>query len=193
MIASYQTLKRINKTTAGLAPLSPFEERTRHNGFTYGLGPAGYDIRIAEEVLLNPGDFRLASSMERFMMPNNLLGVVHDKSTWARLGLCVQNTVIEPGWEGFLTLELTNHQKGEIWMQPGTPICQVIFHILDESTEYPYEGKYQNQKQGVQEAILEPSGLLCPICRLKQFNTPSGMTCPKGHGGEVGIEPDKET
>lgn len=148
MIASAQTLRR-------LQPILPFYERTRLNGFTFGLGPAGYDIRVRESIVIGRDRFCLASSLEEFVMPNNLLGVVHDKSTWARLGLCVQNTVIEPGWRGFLTLELTNHSHNIISMSPGTPICQVVFHLLDYSTDTPYEGKYQDQKQGIQEAILE--------------------------------------
>lgn len=152
MIASAQTLRRIR-------PIEPFYERTRYNGFTYGLGPAGYDIRIAEDVVISGGEFALASSIEEFFMPDYLMGIVHDKSTWARLGLCVQNTVIEPGWKGFLTIELTNHRQGPftaIQIRRGTPICQIVFHHLDRPTDSPYEGKYQNQRQGIQEAILEP-------------------------------------
>lgn len=161
MILSYQTIKR-------LKPLSPIVERTRFNGVTYGLGPAGYDVRIAENLLLKPGDFVLASTLERFDMPNNLIGRVCDKSTWARRGLFVQNTVVEPGWRGHLTLELTyrgppiDPEVGgghavlrKIKLEAGTAIAQILFETLDEPTEYPYEGKYQDQKAGPQEAILE--------------------------------------
>lgn len=160
MIASAQTLRKYK-------PITPFCERTIFEGFTFGLGPAGYDIRIAEDINIEPGGFMLASSMEEFWMPKDLLGVVHDKSTWARLGLCVQNTVIEPGWRGHLTLELTNHKKpsndfedsmelyNHIIVKAGTPICQVVFHLLDYPTEQPYKGKYQDQRAGVQQAILE--------------------------------------
>lgn len=151
MIASAQTLRSIK-------PIRPFHERTVSNGFTYGLGPAGYDIRIAEDVVISGGEFALASSIEEFDMPDYLMGIVHDKSTWARLGLCVQNTVIEPGWKGFLTIELTNHRQGAftgIQIVKGTPICQIVFHHLDKPTDAPYIGKYQNQRQGIQEAIFE--------------------------------------
>lgn len=147
MIASAQTLRR-------LKPVGIWSERQTAFGMTYGLGPAGYDVRVQEEVILNPGDFSLASTVEKFWMPLNMLGVVHDKSTWARMGLCVQNTVIEPGWRGFLTLELTNHSKQPILIHRGMPICQVIFHILDEPTDTPYSGKYQNQEAGPQPARL---------------------------------------
>lgn len=149
MIASNQTLWR-------LKPVAPMCTRSKSNGMTYGVGPAGIDLRIAEDVIVYGAGFKLASCMERFEMPYNLLGVVHDKSTWARLGLCVQNTVIEPGWHGYLTIELTNHSATPLNIKAGTPICQVVFHILDANTELPYKGKYQDQKKGAQEAILEP-------------------------------------
>lgn len=147
-IASNVTLRRVR-------PIEPFEERTKAYGLTYGVGPAGYDVRIRENITLEAGMFRLASTIERFKMPNNLLGVVHDKSTWARMGLAVQNTVIEPGWEGFLTIELTNHSKQTIMLSGGMPIAQIIFHLLDVETDDPYRGKYQDQKEGVQLALFE--------------------------------------
>lgn len=148
MIASGQLLRE-------LQPIKPFCERTKFNGMTYGVGPAGYDVRIDQNLTLIPGDFSLASTMEEFDMPDTLLGIVHDKSTWARLGLAVQNTVIEPGWKGFLTLELTNHGKNLIRIEKGTPIAQIIFHFTDRPVEHPYDGKYQHQARGPQPAILE--------------------------------------
>jgi dCTP deaminase len=144
-----------NQTLWDLKPVEPMCERKKCNGMTYGVGPAGIDLRIKEGITIPAMGFVLASCIERFQMPNNLLGVVHDKSTWARLGLCVQNTVIEPGWKGYLTIELTNHSRTWHTIQAGTPICQVVFHLLDKPTILPYKGKYQNQKAGIQEAILE--------------------------------------
>ena len=153
-----------------IRPVEPFHERTCHNGLTFGVGPAGYDVRIDQDILLEPGGFALASTMEYFTMPKDLLGIVHDKSTWARLGLAAQNTVIEPGWHGFLTLELTNHNPrpgwlrrwrkrppGTIVIQRGTAIVQVVFHRLDTASE-GYAGKYQGQKRGPQPAILGADG-----------------------------------
>jgi dCTP deaminase len=149
MILSAQTIRQ-------LQPITPFNERTKDFGMSYGLSAAGYDIRIAEGLFLAAGEFYLASSMEEFNMPNDVLAYVKDKSTWARRGLCVQNTVIEPGWKGFLTLELTNHNKFEaIPIRKGMPIAQIVFHRLDEPTEQPYDGKYQNQAAGAQLPIYE--------------------------------------
>jgi len=87
--------------------------------------------------------FTLASAIEEFDMPNNLLGIVHDKSSWARKGLSVFNTVIEPGWKGFLTLELVFHGNERVIIQHGSGIAQVIFHQLENPSAY--NGKYQNQ------------------------------------------------
>ena len=116
MILPAQAIRKIK-------PVSPFCERTRYNGMTFGLGPAGYDVRIAETVVVG-AKFVLASTLERFDMPNNLLGQVCDKSTWARRGVAVQNTIIEPGWRGYLTVELTNHGGEPIEIQAGDPIAQ---------------------------------------------------------------------
>lgn len=135
--------------------ISPFHERKTAGGMTFGLSPAGYDIRVAQAVALNPGNFVLASSIEHFNIPNGLQAIVHDKSTLARRGLAVQNTVLEPGWRGYITLELSNHGFEFIMLAAETPIAQVVFHQLSAPTEQPYEGKYQDQKAGPVNAIWE--------------------------------------
>lgn len=63
----------------------------------------------------------------------------------ARIGLAVQNTVLEPGWSGYLTLELTNHGNQAIMLRDKMPIAQVIFH-QGKKPKNLYEGRYQNQK-----------------------------------------------
>lgn len=120
--------------------------------FSFGLSSAGYDIRIAEDIIIWPLFGRLASSIEKFNMPNDVMAEVKDKSSWARRFLTVQNTVIEPGWNGYLTLELTNHRLWPIKLRAGTPIAQIIFYNLDQPTLQPYIGKYQNAPQGSQKA-----------------------------------------
>lgn len=149
------------RTIQQLGIMEPFYGRTRHKGLTFGVGPAGYDVRVEfdetgsqDSVQLLPGQFLLASTIERFIMPSDVLGIVHDKSTWARLGLACQNTVIEPGWQGWLTLELTNHGVNALTIERGMPIAQVIFHFVDDDT-VGYEGKYQNQKRGPVQPIIE--------------------------------------
>lgn len=137
-------------------PFEPFVERTVHpNGFSFGLSSAGYDIRIAQTIKLRPNEFALCSSWEKFHVPNDIMQFVKDKSSWARLGLSVQNTVIEPGWRGFLTLELNNHGRNTLIIEEGAPIAQIIFHRLEEATEAPYTGKYQDQANRPVAAICE--------------------------------------
>lgn len=133
-------------------------------GTSFGLGEAGYDIRIKQTIHflknesgvrrvmvqegisfgVTDGRFALASAMDQFDMPDDLTGVVHDKSTWARRGLSVFNTVIEPGWKGFLTLELVYHGQGELIIPAGSGIAQVLFHKNSQPAHYT--GKYQNQE-----------------------------------------------
>ncbi len=160
-IASAQTLERVR-------PVDPFVARTvkktRYGGLTYGLSPAGYDVRTApnENLIIQPGAFELVSTLEYFEMPLYMLGVVHDKSTWARMGLVVQNTVIEPGWRGYLTLELTLHRSANempLVIEGGAPIAQIVFHLLDEPTNqpYPHDGKYQDQPPGAQPPRFDPA------------------------------------
>ena len=135
--------------------VQPFHERTKHKGRTFGLSSCGYDIRIAETLWLWPVYGRLASSMEYFHMPDDVYAEVKDKSTNARLFRFVQNTVIEPGWRGYLTLELTRDRPWPVRIEAGTPIAQIIFHKLDYPTEQVYRGKYQDQRAGAQRPILE--------------------------------------
>lgn len=150
MILPAQNIRKISPPI-----VFPFVEKTIFEGMSYGLSHAGYDVRIAEDITLFPGEFALASTIEKFTMPLDVLGSVADKSTWARRGLACQNTIIEPGWTGFLTLELTNHSSavGSILkLRRGMPIAQIIFHRLEEPTESGYSGKYQNQEAGPQPA-----------------------------------------
>lgn len=132
-------------------------------GMSYGLTAAGYDIRIGslskdhdwQQMQLKPGEFWLCSSLEEVAIPTDLQVIVHDKSTLARRGLALQNTVLEPGWRGHITLELSNHGSNIIPLHVGMPIAQLIFHQLDAHTLRPYEGKYQNQGAYPVEAIHE--------------------------------------
>ena len=114
-------------------------------GVSYGLSEAGYDIRIAQSITLHPfRRFKIASTMERFWMPQDLVAIIHDKSTWARRGLSVFNTVAEPGWHGWLTLELVYHGWGILRVPAGAGIAQAVFHRLECPADYG-SGKYQNQ------------------------------------------------
>lgn len=156
MILPAQRIRFLCSGAYGQRPmLEPYHERTVTNGMTFGLGPAGYDVRIKQALTLQPGQFSLASTVERFTIPTDVLAKVADKSTWARRGLAVQNTIIEPAWCGWLTLELSNHGNERIYIEAGSPIAQIIFHQLLEPTELQYSGKYQNQADEPVSAIME--------------------------------------
>ena len=151
-------------------PIVEMERAKRKaHGTSYGLSEIGYDIRLKQSILFLPdencvrvndngehsshlGNFILASAIEEFDMPTNLAGFVKDKSTWARHGLSVFNTVIEPGWKGFLTLELVYHGREMLHIPAGSGIAQVVFHRIIQPVGY--EGKYQNQADKPIPAIM---------------------------------------
>lgn len=159
------------------------QTKVRANGVSHGLTEVGYDIRLKQDIWFWPedpltpgkewseisiadggdgktstfveGNFTIASAMEEFDMPLNLCGIVHDKSTWARHGLSVFNTVIEPGWRGFLTLELVFNGKKELHIPAGSGIAQVIFH--ETLHQAAYAGKYQDQADQPVEPLFTSS------------------------------------
>ena len=141
------------KTLLAASPLAPMRAtKAREHGVSFGLSEAGYDIRIAQAVTLHPFKrFALASTYDYFDMPFDLVGVVHDKSTWARRGLSVFNTVIEPAWRGWLTLELVYHGWGVLRIPAGAGIAQVLFHQITDVAAY--SGKYQDQPNRPVRAI----------------------------------------
>lgn len=143
--------------------------KERSHGVSHGLSEAGYDIRIKQNIDFRVPDFMpprvtvdglhvgqrfcLASAIEEFQMPPYLVGVVHDKSTWARKGLSVRNTVVEPGWKGFLTLELVYDGTEPLFIPAGAGIAQILFHEV--ASPASYDGKYQNQADKPVGAIHE--------------------------------------
>jgi dCTP deaminase len=135
--------------------IHPFVERSVAHGMSYGVGPAGYDVRIKDGCVLLPGEIALGVTVEAFTMPRDVIAFVHDKSTWARRGLSLFNTVIEPGWRGYLTLELINHSTLPIVVPHECPIAQIIFMRLEQPTLTPYRGKYQDQPAVPVGAIME--------------------------------------
>ena len=147
-----QKISKLNRPSFGLSSCG-YDLRLggkflRQTGFNMDTDMPEYKEEFADEVYyLGPGDFILAQTVETFKMPNNIMGIVHDKSTYARRGLAVQNTIIEPGWAGILTLELTNHSNNLIPLSIGDGICQVIFHLLAGDVDTNYQasgGKYQD-------------------------------------------------
>jgi len=143
------------QTIRALGILSPCCERTSLNGVTYGLSAAGYDLRISKDITLWPSSSVLVDAIEHFVMPTDVMGILFTKSTWARMHIEQAGSVIEPGWRGVLRLEINMHfGSAPITIKAGTGMVQVVFHRLEEATELPYAGKYQD-KLPAQDAVFE--------------------------------------
>ncbi len=135
--------------------ISPFCERAIAHGRSYGLAAASYDVRLAQDIWLWPFWGRLGSIIEYLSFPADISGEVKDKSSNARKFILVQNTFIDPGWRGYLTVELTRLLPWPIKLRAGTPIAQIVFHQLDQPSGHPYRGKYLNQKAAPQKALVD--------------------------------------
>lgn len=98
--------------------------------------------------LLPPHSYALGVTVETFNMPRNVLGICLGKSTYARAGLIVNCTPLEPGWRGRLVLEFSNSADLPIRIYANEGIAQVTFFESDEDCEVTYAdraGKYQDQ------------------------------------------------
>jgi dCTP deaminase len=110
---------------------------------------AGSFVDVASDVcIIPPNSFALACTIEYFRMPRDVLGIVAGKSTYARMGIVVSNTVIEPEWQGHITLEFSNTTPlpAKIYAHEG--VAQVLFLGAEAICETSYAdrgGKYQGQ------------------------------------------------
>ncbi|MBP6823850.1 MAG: dCTP deaminase [Acidobacteria bacterium] len=98
--------------------------------------------------LLPPHSYALGATVETFNMPRNVIGICLGKSTYARSGLIVNTTPLEPGWRGRLVLEFSNSADLPIRIYANEGIAQVTFFESDEDCEVTYAdraGKYQDQ------------------------------------------------
>ena len=105
-----------------------------------------------EAFILHPGEFVLGSTLERITLPDDLVARLEGKSSLGRLGLLIHSTAgfIDPGWDGHVTLELSNVANLPITIYYGMKIGQVSFVQLSEPAEHPYGtgelgSKYQGQ------------------------------------------------
>jgi dCTP deaminase len=112
-------------------------------------------VEIDEErpFILHPGEFVLASTLERIRLPDDLVARLEGKSSLGRLGLLIHSTAgfIDPGWDGHVTLELSNVANLPITIYHAMKIGQLSFVQLSEPAESPYGSgglgsKYQGQQ-----------------------------------------------
>jgi dCTP deaminase len=131
-------LDRLANIPVGLDEVSPKNPQSVH---------AAFFKHETNFKVLPPGSLFLAETMETFKMPRDVLAVCVGKSTWARCGLLVNVTPLEPEWEGVLTLEITNMSPNPVRVYIGEGIAQLNF-LQGEPCERSYadkKGKYQNQ------------------------------------------------
>jgi dCTP deaminase len=93
-----------------------------------------------EVFVLHPGEFALGTTLERVALPDNIVGRLEGKSTLGRLGLMIHSTAgyVDPGWNGYLTLELANVANLPILLHPGMKIGQISFTYMSTPVDAPY-------------------------------------------------------
>ena len=160
--------------------ISPFENKQVRDGkISYGLSSFGYDSRVSEEFkiftnvnseivdpkdfkptnfvtknvpvcIIPPNSFALARTIERFKIPKDIMVICLGKSTYARCGIIVNVTPLEPGWEGHVTLEFSNTTPLPAKIYANEGVAQFIFLKGNEEPEVTYadrNGKYMGQKE----------------------------------------------
>ncbi len=158
--------------------IEPFEaDQMRDGCISYGVSSYGYDIRVAPEFkvftnvhnvvvdpkefddrsfvdveadscIIPPNSFALARTVEYFRVPRDVLVLCVGKSTYARCGIIVNVTPLEPGWRGYLTLEISNTTPLPARIYANEGIAQLLFFRGEEAPEVAYSdrgGKYQDQ------------------------------------------------
>ena len=158
--------------------IEPFVEAQRRGGcISYGLSSYGYDARVAPEFkiftnvhstvvdpknfdpqsfvdiqtdvcIIPPNSFALARTVEYFRVPEDVLVICLGKSTYARCGIIVNVTPLEPGWEGHVTLEFSNTTPLPAKIYANEGACQFLFLAGNERCETSYAdraGKYMGQ------------------------------------------------
>jgi dCTP deaminase len=145
---------------------------------SYGTSSYGYDVRCSREFkiftninsavvdpkafdensfvdvtsdvcIIPPNSFALASTVEYFRIPRTVLTICLGKSTYARCGIIVNVTPLEPEWEGHVTLEFSNTTPLPAKIYAGEGVAQMLFFESDEPCEVSYKdrkGKYQGQR-----------------------------------------------
>jgi len=170
--------------------ITPFCEGLVGEGVvSYGLSSYGYDIRVSDEFkiftninaevvdpkdfnennvvdfkgdicIVPPNSFALARTIEYFKMPKDTLAICLGKSTYARCGIIVNVTPFEPGFEGHITIEISNTTPLPAKIYANEGIAQVLFLQGDEQCEITYsdrKGKYQSQRGITLPRILKKS------------------------------------
>jgi dCTP deaminase len=116
-------------------------------------------IAAGEPFVLHPGEFALGNTIERVRIPSDLVARVEGRSSFGRLAVVVHATAgfIDPGFEGQITLELSNLGRCAVLLYPGTRISQIVLHTMTSPAERPYGpargSKYHGQMGPVMSRV----------------------------------------
>src|SRR5215469_17706351 len=126
-----------NDTTPFIDPKEPQEDLTEL-----------VEVDDGRAFILHPGEFALGSTLERVTLPDDLVARLEGKSSLGRLGLLIHSTagVVDAGWDGHLTLELSNVATLPIAIYPGMRIGQLSFLTMTTPAEHPYGTKKTGSK-----------------------------------------------
>jgi dCTP deaminase len=123
------------------------------------------EVEGDEPFILHPGEFVLGSTFERVRLPEDTVARLEGKSSLGRLGLLIHSTAgyVDPGWDGYLTLELSNVATLPITIYPRMKIGQISFFRLSTPAEVPYgsaerRSKYQGQRGPTASRFFEEFG-----------------------------------
>ena len=114
----------------------------------------------SEAFILHPGEFVLGTTKEYIKIPDDLVGRLDGRSSLGRLGVVIHSTAgsVDPGFEGYLTLEIANISKVPVMLWPGTRVCRLTFDTLSSPSETPYnkrkESKYNKQQEPLASRIF---------------------------------------
>lgn len=105
-----------------------------------------------EPFIVHPGDFVLGVTLEKIKLPHDLVARVEGRSSLGRLGIIVHSTAgfVDAGFEGRITLEITNINRMPVALYPGMRVCQLSFETMSSAAEVPYGQKKSSKYQGDQ-------------------------------------------
>jgi len=103
-----------------------------------------------EPFVVHPGDFVLGVTLEKVKLPDDVVARVEGRSSLGRLGIIVHSTAgfIDAGFEGTITLEITNINNVPVALYPGMRVCQLAFETMSSPAEVPYHAKPSSKYQG---------------------------------------------
>jgi len=131
----------------GEITITPFERAC--------LNPAGYDLRSAIKLTINPGQSRLVASLEKVQLGLNVMAYLYLRSSLTREGVIGGFAVVDPGFSGQLTFNFHNLGENVVRVEKSEPIVQIIFHKLGSVADKGYTGRYQKSVGVVESKRVE--------------------------------------